>query len=64
MINILLSVRQPFSRKILSGEKTLELRKTCLALGVENLKRYGFTNPERTESGQLSASADLLFVYC
>ena len=27
MINILLSVRQPFSRKILSGEKTLELRK-------------------------------------
>lgn len=27
MINILLSVRRPFSGKILSGEKTLELRK-------------------------------------
>ena len=27
MINILLSVRQPFSRKILSGEKRWELRK-------------------------------------
>ena len=27
MINILLSVRRPFSRKILSGEKRWELRK-------------------------------------
>lgn len=29
MINILLSVRQPFSGKILSGEKTWELRKNA-----------------------------------
>ena len=28
MINILLSVRRPFSEKILSGEKKWELRKT------------------------------------
>lgn len=29
MINILISIKRPWSRKILSGEKTVELRKTA-----------------------------------
>ena len=36
MINILLSVRRPFSGKILSGEKTWELRKNALCIPPEN----------------------------
>ena len=36
MINILLSVRRPFSGKILSGEKTWELRKHALCIPPEN----------------------------
>lgn len=47
MINILLSVRRPFSQKILSGEKTWELRKT-----KPRLKRGGPVKIWLYESGK------------
>ena len=57
MINILLSVRRPFSGKILSGEKGWELRKNAPRIPRGNTSHSGSTNPARTGLGPSSACA-------
>lgn len=57
MINILLSVRRPFSEKILSGEKKWELRKMRHASTKATPSHCGSMNPASTGHGASSASA-------
>ncbi len=56
MINILLSVRLPFSGLILDGKKPWELRKNAPRIPAGNTSLSGSTSPGKTENGPSSAS--------